>query len=209
MISTRFEKLIFNHFISLVAFLSCITLSAQDDSLHYGEYYLGFPFQEGIYLSFDEFRLNNPAVKTEFERRAADLYFYKDSLEKMTLIDPEKVWGYSQAGNIYVSSNGSYWRIINIGSLAQYSAIAISVFRTVDSFGFPIEQETKSMEQLFLDMETGKKYLLTPDNLKPFIEEQPLLKQRYKSMNRIKDRELILMLKAYNELIPIYFPVYD
>ena len=152
MISIYLKKLNFKYFIALIVFLSCIELSAQDDSLNYEAYYLGFPFQEGIYLSFEEFRLNKPAFKTDFERRGADVYIYNDSLEKMTLIDPQKVWGYSQAGNIYVSSNDSYWRIINIGRLAQFSAIAISVFRTVDSFGFPIEQETKRMEQLFLDM---------------------------------------------------------
>ncbi|MEQ8625947.1 MAG: hypothetical protein RJQ00_00955 [Vicingaceae bacterium] len=186
-----------------------MNLISQNDSLNYEAYYPGFPFQEGIYTSFEDFKLNDPAVKTDFERRGADLYAYNDSLRKMILIDPEKIWGYSQVGNIYISSNDSYWRIINIGRLAQYSAITISVFRTIDSFGFSVEQQTKSMQQLFLDMETGKSYILSAENLMPFIDEQPLLKERFRNMKRIKDRELILVLKAYNELNPIYFPVYD
>ena len=65
------------------------------------------------------------------------------------------------------------------------------------------------MQQLFLDMETGKTYILSAENLMPYIDEEPLLKERFRNMKRIKDRELILVLKAYNELNPIYFPVYD
>lgn len=196
-------------FITLLTFFTHAEISAQADSLNYEAYYPGFPFQEGIYLSFEEFKLNDPSFKTDFERRGADLFVYNDSLEKMISIDPAKVWGYSQVGNIYISSNDSYWRVISIGRLSHFSAIAISVFRTVDSFGFPIEQETKSMQQLFLDMETGKTYILSAENLMPYIDEEPLLKERFRNMKRIKDRELILVLKAYNELNPIYFPVYD
>ena len=196
-------------FLGLTFLLLKLPLLSQNDSLDYEAYYQGFPFQEGIYTTFEEFKRNDPAVITEFERRGSELYAYNDSLEKMILIDPAKIWGYSQVGNIYISSNDSYWRIINIGRLAQFSAIAISVFRTVDSFGFPIEQETKSMQQLFLDMETGKSYALTAENLTPYIDKEPLLKERFRNMKRVRDRELIVVLKAYNELHPIYFPVYD
>jgi len=203
------KNLHLNYFLGLTFFLFQLALLGQNDSLEYEAYYPGFPFQEGIYTSFEELKLNDPAIKTEFEKRGTDLYAYNDSLEEMVLIDPSKVWGFSQVGNIYISSNDSYWRIINIGELSQFSAITISVFRTVDSFGFPMEQQTKSMQQLFLDMESGKSYILSTENLMPYIDEEPLLKERFRNMKRIKDRDLILVLKAYNDLNPIYFPVYD
>ncbi len=197
-------------FISLLLVVFTGSLSAQlSDSLSYENYYPGFPFQEGIYLSFEEFQLNNPSIQTEIEKDASNLYAWNDSLERMILIDPNKIWGYSKVGNVYISSNDSYWRIINFGALSQFSAIAISIFRTIDSFGFPMEQETKNMRRLFLDFGNGEQYILSSENLMRYIESEPLLKERFKKMKRIKEKELVMVLRAYNQLKPIYFPIYD
>ena len=51
-------------------------------------------------------------------------------------------------------------------------------------------------------------YPLEYKALVPYIENEPILNQRFKKMKRKKDRELIVVLKAYNELYPIQFPVY-
>ncbi|MEQ8910052.1 MAG: hypothetical protein RIC95_12715 [Vicingaceae bacterium] len=169
------------------------------------QYYRGFPFQEGIYTSFQEFIENKPKIQSNFERRGDQLFVYEDSSERFIRVNPNRVWGYSQAGNVYISQEETYWRLINIGALSHFTAIAITTIQTVDNFGFPMTQQSKSLQQLFLDFETGKVKALKYQYLKPYIERDPLLDKRFHRLKK-KDRELILALKAYNELHPIYFP---
>lgn len=171
-------------------------------------YVTDFPFQEGIYMSFEEFKQNSPSIQAKIERQGSSLFVYDDSLEQMIRVNPDKVWGYSQSGNVYISYDEAYWRFLNIGALTHFSAIVVSTFQTIDAFGFPVEQRSKSMKQLFLDFENGKIYPLEYKTLVPYIENEPILNQRFKKMKRKKDRELIVVLKAYNELYPIQFPVY-
>lgn len=193
-----------------ICLLNSFSLKAQEEaSQEYEQYYQGFPFEEGIYQNFDAFKKNQPSYTSDIEGRGSDLYIWNDSLKKMVPVIPKRVWGYSQSGNVYVSVEDAFWRIINIGSLSQFSAIVISRFVTTDQFGFPIEQYSKNMKQLFLDMNDGNYYELNIKNLKPYIESEPLLEARFNNMRRVKDRELILMLKAYNELHPLYFPLHD
>lgn len=206
------KRLLKNKSIFVLGFflLSTIYIKAQEDnSYNYEQYYHGFPFNEGVYLTFEDFKDNLPRITSGIDGRGGDLYIWNDSLEKMIPVYPNKVWGYSQSGNVYVSMEDGFWRIINIGSLSQFSAIVLTRFVTTDQFGFPVEQYSKNMKQLFLDMNNGNYYELTAKNLRPYIESEPLLEERFKKMRRVKDRELIMMLKAYNELHPLYFPVHE
>ena len=193
-------------YISLFLYLISSSLFAQEKQLV--TYVTDFPFQEGIYMSFDEFKNNSPSIQAKIERQGSSLFVYDDSLEQMIRVNPDKVWGYSQSGNVYISYDEAYWRFLNIGALTHFSAIVVSTFQTIDAFGFPVEQRSKSMKQLFLDFENGKIYPLEYKALVPYIENEPILNQRFKKMKRNKDRELIVVLKAYNELYPIQFPVY-
>lgn len=170
------------------------------------QYYEGFPFQEGIYTSFNDFVNNEPRITRTFEKRGSQLYLYNDSLKDFEKVNPERVWGYSQAGNVYISQEGAYWRIINMGALAQFSAIVITTVQSVDNFGFPITQRSKSMQQLFLDFNSGEIYELSAKNLKPYFEKDPILKERFSKLKK-REKDLILALKAYNELYPIYLPL--
>lgn len=191
----------------LLFFLLSGQLYAQEGQLM--TYVSDFPFQEGIYTSYEQFQTNAPQIQNHFERKGSSLYVYDDSLDQMVLVNPDKVWGYSQSGNIYIAYDEAYWRILNIGALSHFSAIVISTFQTIDAFGFPVEQRSKSLKQLFFDFESGKIYPLSYQSLAPFIENEPILDQRFKKIKRKRDRELIVVLKAYNELHPIQFPIYE
>lgn len=193
----------------LVFLTSHLSLKSQIDDTLEVPYELGFDFNEGVYLTFDEFRNNRPSLKIKIEGRGSDLYVWNDSLQEMTTVNPQRVWGYSQAGNIYIAIEDAFWRIINIGQLSQFSAIVVSRFMTTDAFGFPVEQYSKNMQQLFMDMNDGSIYELNAKNLKFYLEQEPMLDSKFSKLKRKKPRELILILKAYNELHPIYFPVYE
>jgi len=182
---------------------------AQTDSLNYEVYELGFNFQEGIYTNFGELKYNKPSIQQKIEKKGSNLWVLEDSTQSMVVVDPKKVWGYSQAGNVYISFEGAYWRIIDVGQLSQFTAIIIKTFTTVDAFGFPIENQTKSLSQLFLDMNDGTVYELTVNNLSYYIKNEPQLYNQFQNTKRIKSKELVLALKAYNQLHPLYFPVYE
>lgn len=173
------------------------------------QYYQGFPFKEGVYLSIDDFKTNNPSFQGEFERRGSQLYIWDDSSKTMLLVKPQKIWGYAQVGNIYISYEGAYWRILNMGELSHFSAIVVSTFETMDNFGFLVERQSKSMEHLFVDMKSGAIKSLNYNQLKRYLESDSLLSKNLKKGNRKNDRDLILKLRAYNDLHPIYFPTYE
>jgi len=177
----------------------------QDGERVLRQYYQGFPFTEGIYLTMEDFRQNKPTFTQDFERRGSQLYLHDDSLKKMILVSPKKIWGYSQVDNIYISYEDAYWRLINLGRLSHFSAIFVSTYQTVDAYGFPVERSSKRMEHLFLDFKSGKVKQLTYENLEKYFKEEPMQYEAFKKLKRKKQQDLILALKAYNELNPIYF----
>ncbi len=185
------------------------SLLSQEDSIEMLQYSSGFAFKEGIYANFEDFKKNQPSYTQAIERRGSDLYWYNDSLNKMVKVPPSKIWGYSQAHNVYISYTGAYWRFINMGQLTHFSAIFISRYNTVDAYGFPVERVSKKMEHLFMDFNTGKVELLSYKNLEPYFEKDALLYKNFKKLKRKKQADLILALKTYNELYPIYFPQND
>lgn len=193
---------------NLFYFICLCIFSQQEDTLQYEPYRLGFPFKEGIYLNFEEFKLNQPSILNSFEGRGDELQIYDDSLDKMVPVYADRVWGYSQSGNIYVSEGESFWRVIHIGNLAQYSAIVVTKFTSIDQFGFPVESYAKNMKSLFFDMTDGSKFELNQRNVEAYLEDKPQLKEQFKK-RRKKTSDLMMILRAYNELNPIYFPVYE
>lgn len=196
------EKVILISVIFL-SLLSSVLGQAMDGGMI--QYSDNFAFSEGIYLSFNEFKMNSPSIREGFERVGSSIYIYSDSAKESLEINPDSVWGYSIENNIYISAEGSFWKVINIGQLSQFTAIVITRFQTVDTFGFPIDRYSKTLSQLFVDFNTGEVKRLNNENLSEYLSQNSVLSTKMKK--RLKNEAgLILALKAYNELNPIYFP---
>lgn len=186
-----------------------ISLFGQIDDIRYHQYYPGFTFNEGVYKQLNDFQNNKPSYDKKIEKRGESLYIEDDSTFEMILVDPNKIWGFCLGNNIYISYDEAYWRVINVGTLCHFTAILVSTFQTVDAYGFPITQYSKSLQHLFLDSRDGEVYALKEKHLKPFLDEEPILAHKFESKRRKKLIDLIQALKAYNELTPIEFPVYE
>lgn len=191
----------------LLLLLYSIPLFGQTEDQVKETYYLGFDFQEGVYENIEEFVDNDPAYKRKLEKVDSDLYIEDDSSGELILVDPDKVWGFCLADNIYISYDDAYWRMINIGTLSHFSAILVSSFQTVDAFGFPVTQYSKSLQHLFVDVRDGEVYALTDEQLQPFMKEEPILEYRYERKKRRKMSDLIQALKDYNEFFPLEIPI--
>ncbi|MFT6167445.1 MAG: hypothetical protein ACJASF_002144 [Vicingaceae bacterium] len=161
--------------------------------------------KEGIYRTFEEFKSNTPFITEEFELRTKYL-FLKDTGNKWVQVNEGRIWGCFKDGKIYISKDEGLWRCINIGRLLQFATIKIE--RYVDpnlnlSIGGAGTMQEKSItKQYFLDTELGEVFTLNSRNFAPYAAQEPDLKT-FKSKNKNKVAQTILLLKAYNELNPL------
>lgn len=120
-----------------ILFLLPFLIFAQDSTkIKKIKYTPDFKFKDGIYLSFEDVRHNNPIIK---ERIITDLnyedyaFFEKllDNVESITVLDamglrkeiPVKdIWGFSQNGIVYIQWNETFNRIPVFGSISHFIA---------------------------------------------------------------------------------------
>ncbi|HKK41998.1 MAG TPA: hypothetical protein VJ963_06290 [Bacteroidales bacterium] len=94
-----------------------------------------FRFNDGIYLNFDQVKLNKPIPKAriltsvdyndrEFFRKVMEpgkLYFY-DNMGIRQEVDENNIWGYSRNGVLYIRVQGNFNRITFVGSICHFVA---------------------------------------------------------------------------------------
>jgi hypothetical protein len=94
-----------------------------------------FRFKDGIYLTFDQVRLNNPIPKaklltsTDYNDREfydklfkADKIYYYDEMGIRKEIDKGSVWGYSRNGILYIQVQETFNRITFVGNICHFVA---------------------------------------------------------------------------------------
>ena len=94
-----------------------------------------FRFKDGIYLNFDQVKLNNPIPKAklltsidyndrEFFKKILEIdkiYFY-DNMGVRQEIAKNTIWGYSRNGVLYVQIQANFNRITFVGSICHFVA---------------------------------------------------------------------------------------
>lgn len=94
-----------------------------------------FRFNDGIYLNFDQVKMNNPIPKAklltsvdyndrEFFKKILDMdkiYFY-DELGVRQEIEKGSIWGYARNGVLYIQIQGNFNRITFVGSICHFVA---------------------------------------------------------------------------------------
>lgn len=94
-----------------------------------------FRFNDGIYLNFDQVKLNRPISKAklltsvdfndrEFFKRVleSDKIFFYDDMGVRQDIDRNTIWGYARNGVIYVQIQENFNRITFMGSICHFVA---------------------------------------------------------------------------------------
>ncbi len=121
-------------FIILVTFLT-ISLTGQDTEREMVEFTPDFRFNDGIFLTFEQVKANNPISKakilTSADYNARDffkqvfendkIYFY-DAMGIRQEISTEDIWGYSRNGILYVQIQGGFNRITYVGNICHFVA---------------------------------------------------------------------------------------
>ncbi len=94
-----------------------------------------FKFRDGIYINFDQVRLNDPIPKAklltstdyndrEFFKKVLEpdkIYFY-DGMGVRKEVQKNSIWGYARNGILYIQVQGNFNRITFVGSICHFVA---------------------------------------------------------------------------------------
>jgi len=179
-----------------------------------------FRFSEGIYMTFDEFKNNEPSIKeykvvrgSQFSDQISLEYDCYDSTKnRMTKCLVKDCWGYSQNNSVYIARGygGYFFRLHIIGALIHYFAIETYLEPVYDYYSgyYPThrtQRRTQSKEFVIL-FETGERFEFNYQNFSRFLgKNDPELYEELQNTKR-KRKMIYHFLIKYNEKKPIYFP---
>lgn len=211
--------------VTLILLLSCsapaVNVQAQNsgDSVQYVQ---GFPFKEGIYLTYEQFKANKPVPKrdiifgddstrTDFIKQALtkDMVVWKDSITGNTVsAKVSSLWGYSENSSVYIRFNYAFNRIMVIGSICHFTSYVTDYMYTGpgtypnQQYGTPVE----SLQQFVLDTKTGRILSYDVANMETLLASDSTLHAEFMSLKRRQKKDqLFIYLRKYNERHPLYF----
>lgn len=166
-----------------------------------------FEFNQGVYLTFDEFKNNQPSITQGLQRKGESILIYDDSLKEYLTLNPDRVWGYSTGRGIYISAEGDFNRLITIGAFSHFAAYVKTISYRIDPYGFQSPTESRTLVQFLLNFDNGKVFTFSAKNAEPIFQKDPSLWNEYKKYKGKKEERLFIFLRKYNERYPIYFPI--
>lgn len=207
--------------VSLLIVLLTISLqlNSQTDSLVYSS---SFPLKDGVYLTYEQFRANNPVPRSKIVGAGdtAAIDFIKTQMTSRTLryrdtgsviieINPLRAWGFCENRAVYVSCNNDFSRIMLMGNIAQFTAYVTTYMTTGPAgmggpaMGTPVQ----TLQQYFLDTKSGRIYDANVDNVQYLIQGDPVLLAEFNALKKRKRKEMMFYyVRLYNEKHPLKFP---
>jgi hypothetical protein len=208
--------------ILLLVFMTVFSLaqSQQRDSMQVIRYTPDFKFKEGVYLSFDQVRQNNPIPKSRIITTVAydDPDFFErvlkekkiqlfDNLGTKLEIQVKSVWGFSRNGVLYININDSYFRITIIGSICHFAASLTTYnndrYNPYYGSGYPYYYSPYSpyyssnsggsnveMKQFLLDFKTGNLLEYNEESVELLLMPDPELHDEFASLSKKKQKQL-------------------
>jgi hypothetical protein len=216
-------------FLSFLFIFQCNVCLSQD-SVFYRQaiaYSPEFFFSEGVYLSFKDFRDNDPIsvgnIISSLDREDEDFlakvlameeFRYKTAEGKVQKLSIERVWGYSRNGNIYVNIQNTFNRVPIIGKICHFVANVTTYVTTFNNSPFNgygqggmMKVPTTELKQLIIDYDSGKILDFNAETLEDvLIRDSALYKEFSVLSNRKKRDSLFIYLRKYNSRNPVYFP---
>ena len=208
--------------IAVISLFYCNFCFAQERSVQYSR---DFEFKNGMYLSFMDFKKNQPVMAakiiSDYNRSDRDFFdkvlskttfTYIDSAGKEQMQKARDVWGYCQNGTVHVNYGADFARVTVIGSICHFVAsvqrqIGVSdPFMYNDPFYNP-QRYVYVTEQMVLDFETGKISEFNVPNMESLLSRDEALFNQFNALKKKEKRDgIFLYLRKYNEKHPIYFP---
>jgi hypothetical protein len=122
-------------FLTLMLLVSSLTLISAQDKPGMVKYTPEFRFNDGIYLNFEQVKMNAPIPKSkiltsldyndrEFFKKIMEmdkLYFYDDMGVRQD-VARSSIWGYARNGVVYVQVQDNFNRITFVGNICHFVA---------------------------------------------------------------------------------------
>jgi len=198
-----------------------------EDSALMVKYNLSYNFNDGIFLTFSDFR-NNKAlpfsqtnlpspreIDPEQALIEAGKIDYFDQFGNRKTISIENLWGYAYQDRIYIYYLGGFHIIPYIGSISHFIAqVIIQQNHMHDPFYAPYYRYNGSSSytsteniQLLLVLRDGKIYRFSHETVGELIKADSSLYQEFMDLRKRKKKKLMFYyIRQYNEKNPVYFP---
>lgn len=204
----------------LIFLLFTIASVAQTNTIAYSRDY---EFQEGIFLTLEDFKKNTPiskgAIVSALPKDQIDFFTqimeqktitYKDSAGVEQKLQTNTAWGYSQNRAIYINFNTDFNRINVIGTLSLFSALVAQSPLRNEPLGdmYAIEPTFTELRQFIFDTQTNKVLDFNVKNMEVLLKnDAELFAQFMKLKKRAKADSIFIYLRKYNEKHPLYLAV--
>ncbi len=202
---------------------------AQSDSVAYST---DFVLNEGVYMSYTDFRKNHPVPKDAIESKEdkTQLDFIGKTLAAnkevavmhngvVHKLESEKIWGYSQNNTLYLNYEGKFYRVPVFGNISHFlGTIEVYNYNNGGMYGgmygigggygmnMPVKQ--REMRQFIFDFYSGEIMDYTLSNVELLVSRDLKLYEEFMQLKKKKRREMMMMyVRKFNAAHPIYFPV--
>ncbi len=207
-------------FISFMfSFVLCYATAQETGLLKQEKFDKHFVFRNGIYLSFDEFKENNPSI-TDFKvvrssQFSGEVFLEYQCVDESTGVlktcYAQKCWGYAQNNNVYISQgiSGYFFRLHIIGALIHFYSVELYSMPYYDySYGYPAYRTNRRAEnrEFVIEFNSGRKFEFNYRNFSRFLMEND--RELYDELQNTKRKKKMIyhFLIRYNEKHPVYFP---
>lgn len=173
-----------------------------------------FKFNEGIYLTFNEFKANSPSIINFSLQYKGDNTFLvidcPDSIADTKTCYVENAWGYCKDRSVYKHQgyHNNYYRLQVIGALIHYYVIEMNFYDPMMDNSYngisaaPVRKV--SNREMVMEWETGRSFEFVYKNFRIYLRENDIqLFQQLESAKR-KRKMIYYYLLKYNELHPMY-----
>ena len=209
-------------YLLLLALVCCGNISiAQSDSVMITELNT---FQEGLYLTHQDFRKNNSIPKetifTKIDKDQIDIYSKLTSEEKIVYTianttyttETKNVWGFMQNRTLFINYNGSFYRVPVFGAICYFAGI-VEVTGYYNGIYDPMfgssggrAVKTKELTEFILSYYNGKVTGFDVDYLDELLRNDEDVYKLFKSASKRKrSKEATRFVRMYNEKHQIYY----
>ena len=212
-------------FILIFSFI-LLNIKAQTDTIPEGyvKYTPAFKFNDGIFMNFEQVKLNKPIPKSKIvtDINVSDFDFFEKIFETNTIcfydnlgtkenLDASKIWGYCNKGALYIYYNDDFNRIPVIGSLCHFiSNITYTdpMYNPYDPYNSSMQTNSRTeLRQYILEFETGKVFDFNYKTIEVLLMNDTLLYDEFNNLSKKKKKnQQFLYIRKYNEKHPLYLP---
>jgi hypothetical protein len=193
---------------------------SQTDSV---EYVSGMPIEDGVYMSYTDFRYNKSISKNLINSKQdkEQLEFISKVLEneKFTVIQDEAaavynskdVWGYFQNNTFYVNYKGDFYRVPVFGSISFLVAYVTVVSPAFYDPRFALTSPaatSKELKEFLMNFYDGVLMEFTTQTAEELLSRDQTLFEEYKKLSKKKQKdEIYRFIRRYHQAHPVYFQI--